>query len=168
MADVGKRPKVSPKQTEALMRATRDIQELWLQLAPRNWKSMVVVPVEPDLSAAGYARSVAEVGASLGDGPVTFVNLEDLERAPNGADADRGRARTVVNRLKSIRQGADPGQLVLVIQSVMTSPMGVLIARAADVVVLCVQMERTQLKDVRRTVELIGQDRIVGCLAIDG
>jgi hypothetical protein len=57
-------------------------------------------------------------------------------------------------------------QLVVAIQPVVVEPLGVAIAQAADTVILCVELGKTRLESARRTVELIGPDRVIGAFLI--
>jgi hypothetical protein len=52
------------------------------------------------------------------------------------------------------------------LQPVVEEPLGVAIAHAADAVVLCMQMRKSRVASTRRTIELIGQDRIAGAILI--
>ncbi|MCI0571992.1 MAG: hypothetical protein L0Y66_14660, partial [Myxococcaceae bacterium] len=58
-------------------------------------------------------------------------------------------------------------QLIVAVQPVTVEPLGVLIAREADVVVLCIEMGHSRSEAVRRTTSLIGRERIAGCLVIE-
>ena len=149
-------------------RTVREFQELWLKLAQRNWKSLVLVPVDPELSVMELGKALAEVGAPLSESPVTAVSLVDAldVLSPENAGTDRARTKAIVNRIRSMRQG-DAGQLIIAIQPVTVEPLGVLVTRAADVVVLCIQMKHSRSEAVRRTQTLVGVDRIVGCLVLD-
>lgn len=60
----------------------------------------------------------------------------------------------------------NPGAVVVAIQPVVVEPLGVAIAQAASAVVLCVELGKTRLASARRTIELIGADRIVGAFLI--
>jgi hypothetical protein len=58
------------------------------------------------------------------------------------------------------------GQVILAIQPVVVEPLGVAIAQAADAVILCVEIGRTRLQAARRTIDLIGADRIAGACVL--
>jgi hypothetical protein len=58
------------------------------------------------------------------------------------------------------------GAVVVAIQPVVVEPLGVAIAQAASAVVLCVALGRTRLASARRTVELIGAERIAGAYVL--
>jgi len=55
---------------------------------------------------------------------------------------------------------------VVAIPSLATDPLGAAVAREADAVVICLELGLTSLAGARQTIELIGQDRIAGCLLL--
>jgi hypothetical protein len=56
--------------------------------------------------------------------------------------------------------------VIVAIQPVITEPLGVAIAQAADLAVVCLEMGRSTTASVRRTLELLGRDRVAGCVLI--
>jgi hypothetical protein len=78
-------------------------------------------------------------------------------------DPDPGRGAPPVREARAM---PPVGQVIVAIPPVVTEPLGVGIAHAADAVILCVAMGRTRLKSARRTVELIGPERITGAFLI--
>lgn len=132
--------------------AERRLQGLWLALTARAWRSLVVVPACPLAPAAEVARGLAEVGARMGE-PAAAVVADALGYESALALAERAR-----------RASAGPDRVVLAIPAVVTEPLGVAVTRAADLVVVAVERGRTRLADVERTVELVGRDKIAGCV----
>lgn len=61
---------------------------------------------------------------------------------------------------------APAGQVVVAIQPVVVEPLGVAIAQAADAVILCLELGKTRIDAARRTMELIGPDRIAGAFLL--
>ena len=55
---------------------------------------------------------------------------------------------------------------IFALESVLTRPAGIQLARAVDTVVLCVRLGESSLDDTRRITEVIGRDKILGTLAI--
>ena len=137
-------------------------QELWFALQRNAWASLVVVPADEGSSAAWVAQSVAAVGAGLHDPPVTAVVAEELDfnsaarLAANLSSAGGGGPRGAVRT----------GQVIVAIGPVVAQPLAIAVARAADAVILCVEMGKTRIASARRTIELIGADRFVGCLML--
>lgn len=57
------------------------------------------------------------------------------------------------------------GQLIIAIPSVLSQPLGIAVARAADFVLLAVELGETRLADVSRSTDVIGREHILGtCL----
>jgi hypothetical protein len=133
--------------------AERRLQELWLGLGARPWRSLVLVPATPVATAAPLASGLAEVGRRLGEAGVAVVVAEVL-----GYDS----TRALLQRLR--RAGAGPERLLVAIPPVIVEPLGLAVTRDADAVVIAVERGRTRLADVARTAALVGRDRIAGCV----
>ncbi|MCI0571906.1 MAG: hypothetical protein L0Y66_14225 [Myxococcaceae bacterium] len=145
-----------------------DSQELWLSLAQRQWRSLVLVPVDREASVGDMARALADIGTQLADVPVTAVLADGLGGAGEGTQtSERARTKALVHRLRSLREAGAREKLVVAVQPVTVESLGVLVAREADVVVLCVEMGRSRSEAVRRTTSLIGRERIAGCLVVE-
>jgi len=141
--------------------AGREYQELWFTLAHRPWRSTVLVPAEPGLSADEVAVALASIGRHLGFTAVSALVAEQLDFAS---------VAHLTSRVAAPSQSSHPAvagstaQLIVSIPPVVVQPLGVAVARAADLVVLCVTMGDTRVSDVRRTIELVGRERIGGCV----
>lgn len=143
----------------------REIQELWFRLSRTPWTSLVLVPAdEGGSAAAAAAASLADVGRRLRDAPVTFFILA------NSIDyASAGKITAAVasaGRNGGTKDIAPTGKVIVAIQPVVVEPLGLAVTEAADVVVLCVQLGRTRIAAARRTIELIGRERIAGALLV--
>ncbi len=144
--------------------AGRDYQHLWFALARKQWRSLVLVPADEGGSTAALAASLAEVGRRLRETPVTFLIMAD--------PLDFEAAGKVISALDLTRQEGEPlavattGKVIVAIQPVLVEPLGLAVTEAADAVVLCVEMGRTRMAAARRTVELIGRDRIAGSVLV--
>ena len=143
---------------------SRDIQELWFGLARMHWTSLVLVPADEGESAAAVATSLADVGRRLRDAPVTFMILGDpLDYASAGKFISAGAA---VGKGESTLPVAMTGKVIAAIQPVVVEPLGLALTDAADAVVVCIRVGRTRLASARKTIELIGRDRIAGALLL--
>jgi hypothetical protein len=173
----------------------RTYQELWLGLARRAWRVVVLVPADPGGSADAVARALAAVGDRLSDLPVTAVTvgsleyesalaLADLQRRTPGRDPPPSwRAPRV--EAAAATAGVEPdgaaaarprggaalaiptaARVLVAIPAVVSEPLGLAVAHGADAVVVCVERGKARLADVRRTVELVGRDRIAGCFLL--
>lgn len=142
----------------------REIQALWFALTRRRWTSLALVPVDDGGSAAGIATSLADVGRRLRDAPVTFFVMADpIDYASAGkliaAVAATGNGSTALST-------APAGRVIVAVQPVTVEPLGLAVTQGADAVVLCLERGRSRLAAARRTIDLIGRDRIAGCLLI--
>jgi hypothetical protein len=146
---------LSANTARGLRAPPRDSQALWFSLTGRNWNSVVLVPADAEGSTAPLATSLASVGKWLGEGLVTAITEEPL---------DRDCANRIATILESTKFGGGKTiELVVSIPPVVVDPVGLAVTQAADAVILCIQKGRTRLAAARRSIELIGRDRIAGC-----
>ncbi len=141
-----------------------DFQELWFALARRRWTSLVLVPADEGGSAVDIATSLAEVGKRLRHNSVAFFVMAD--------PLDYESAAQIVGSIAATGQGgnapanAPSEKVVVAIKPVVVEPLGLAVTQAADAVILCIEVGRTRLAAARRTIELIGRERITGSLLI--
>ncbi len=171
----------------------RRVLELWIALARFKWSSMVLVPSDPDGSAAALARALADMGQRLSFVPVTAIVIDTLEYGSALALADlqqhlsRERTPPVVEVAPPEPAPASPpvdeakpadapapaattdamviapnARLIIAIPAVTREPLGLPAAQEADAVVLTARMGRTHLRNLRRTLQLIGRNRVIG------
>jgi hypothetical protein len=96
----------------------------------------------------------------------------DVEAGPSifdaGHDADDGPAPPVhrgpAPRATLVLPTA--GRVVIAIPSVIEEPLGLAVTQAASLVVIAVVLARTRLASVRRTIELVGRERVAGCVLV--
>ncbi len=168
----------------------RQYQELWFSLARLPWASVVLAPADHGGSAAEVATALAQVGTRLRDTPVTAVVASRIDYASARALADLqprlrdGRpwpgAIDVTARPLPAGPAAAPspapmpeatlmpplGRAIIAIQPVVDEPLGVAVAQAADAVVLCVELGKACMPAARRTIELIGAERVIGAVLV--
>jgi hypothetical protein len=136
----------------------RVILELWMALSRRPWRSVVLLPADRRDSTEAAAKALAEVGRRLRLTRVEAVVAEEL-----GYE----QAATLIRSLAAHGSTGGPtDQLVIALPSVVVEPLGVAVARQADLVVLCIRMGWSGLSDARQTVKLVGEDRVAGCLVL--
>jgi hypothetical protein len=169
----------------------RSVQELWFALTRARWSSVVLVPADEGGSVHRIATELADVGTRLHHSPVTAIVADTVDYAAARALADmqasqedrpwRGdidvdvsavnpadRQATIASSAPSYEAKLMPpiGRIIIAIPSVMEYPLGVAIAQRADAVVLCVDVGVTRMKSARRTMDLIGRERIVGSILV--
>ncbi len=162
-----------------------ELQQLWFaMLRRRAWSSLVVIPADAGSSAVSTARGIASVAERhLGRRVVVITPgelcaLDELptlvpvhaERAP--VEHPEGAGWEIVLR-ESIRMHTDRPELegltktptvIMALEPVVSSPLGIAIASAADAALLCVTLGETPLASAKRTIELVGRERFIGCV----
>jgi hypothetical protein len=58
-------------------------------------------------------------------------------------------------------------RLLISIPSVVDEPLGLAVAQFADAVVLTVHLGKTRAAEAQRTIDLIGRERIIGCVIVE-
>jgi hypothetical protein len=168
---------------------TREYQELWFSMARLHWASIVLVPADHGGSAADVATTLARVGTQLRDTPVTAIvanridyasarSLAELQPRLRESQPWPGAIEVAATQvIPAVEQAASGsvhdalpmpplGRAIIAIQPVVDEPLGVAIAQAADAVVLCVEMGNSGIAAARRTVDIIGAERVIGAVVV--
>ena len=127
---------------------------LWVQLVQSSWTSVALVPTAAGMSGRALGEALAKVGSDYRGRSVLLIDAERLSRAES---------RAVVERLAAAEERH---ALVVTIDAPVMSQSALLVARAVDAAVLLVGLERTTLADARRTVEMLGKEKILGGVTI--
>jgi hypothetical protein len=176
---------VEPQSPAPGMLDGREFVELWIRLSQSDWTSVILVPADPSGSTAGMARALAETGQRLSFFQVTAITLNALEfgsalaLADLAQHAERERRRPVAVNEAPPAEGdgarhptteamvvSPPARLIISIPSVIGEPLGLPAAQQADAVVLVVRVGQTLTSHVKRTVQLIGRERVAGCVLV--
>lgn len=129
-----------------------ELLHLWLRLTQHEqWSSLVVVPAQPGTSGLEAGRAIVSVGNQYRERPVRLINAEGLR--PGAA------SRLVRDIRASMEQG---GMVVTCIDSILTNPVGLEVALAAERALLCVPLGSTEFSAARLTLERIGKARFLG------
>lgn len=102
------------------------------------------------LGSPDAVETVAAGAAEEGDGPA-------LESEPAGELDPSHRAQLILPA---------PGRVMIAIPSVIDEPMGLAVTQASSLVAIAIGLGRTTQADARRTIDLIGRDRIAGCILV--
>ena len=54
--------------------------------------------------------------------------------------------------------------MIVALEPVVSNPLGIAVALAADAALLCITLGETPLASAKRTVELVGRERFIGCV----
>jgi hypothetical protein len=136
---------------------------LWFAVQTRPWLSLAVLPAGPGGSALSVANALYDVGALVSGGPIRLLDARAVTLATS--------ASFIVNMSSLVsapgeRRTGGTQRAVVVLSSVLEQLAGVPIVLAADALVLTVTLGKTRIDDVRRTQELVGADRIIGCVLV--
>ncbi len=126
-----------------------DIRDLWFASLRHEWSALVVLPADDrGASALPLAGALAKIGG------IELVCAE-------GVTPDSSTRLT-----QDMLAAAARGRTIIALDPVVSNPAGLAIALAADAVLLCVTLGQTEIAAARRTVELIGRDRFIGCVTL--
>lgn len=137
-------------------------QALWFALAKKRLVSVALVPTAEGRAAADLAAALVEIGQRLGDSPITAVVADVMDYAFVSRTAEV----VAMTGGGEKRPSASPLEVIIAIRPVTTDPLGLAVVQAADAAVICVELGRSKLSDVRRTIALIGRERIAGSVTI--
>ncbi len=132
----------------------RQIQQLWFTLARKPWSSIAIVPVDAAVAADRIAKALAAVPKWLREDGVTLLTMS------NPLDYVAA-TEMVVHGL--LREGT---RTIVAVQPVLVEPLGLGVTQKADTIVLCVKKGCSRTSSVRRTIELVGRERITGCVLV--
>jgi hypothetical protein len=140
-------------------------QALWFSLQNKPWSSLAVIPAGPGESSLAAANALYDVGALVSGGPMRLLDARMVTLAST--------ASFILNMTSLVAASGErrsgPGQrAVVVLASVIDQPAGIPIALTADAVVLTLVLGTTTLDAARKTVELVGADRVLGCILLSG
>jgi hypothetical protein len=130
------------------------VHRTWLALLQRDWHLLAVVPADGTISAGALTAPLAEVAKAY---DFTSVMVRDA----TGTDLLTA-PPLVVQLGDEVRRGA---RVVAAIDCPLVNPSGVSLVMAADAVLLVVRYGATDLAAARALVDMLGRDKILGCVA---
>ncbi len=134
-----------------------DLQQLWFAALRREWSTLAVIPAHAGASALPIARALAEVGGLHRGSPVKLITAEGMDLSAT--------ARLIVEITSHAASG---GVVIVALDPVITNQAGIPVALSTDAALLCVALGNSDLASARRTIELIGKDRFIGCVTTKG
>jgi hypothetical protein len=136
---------------------------LWFAVQTRPWCSLAVLPAGPGESALSVANALYDVGALVSGGPMRLLDARAVTLASS--------ASFIVNMSSLVsapgeRRNGGAQRAVVVLASVIDQMAGVPIVLSADAAILTVTLGKTTLDSARRTLELVGAERVLGCILV--
>jgi hypothetical protein len=167
---------LSPRQpvaplTPASGQPTSTAQEIWFSATKRDWFTLAVVPAAAGRSALPVGHALVQAGSFYRGKPVELLSALGVDlKATNPADWVRApqirAAPAQAPGPNGRRRPQDQFDRVIVLESVVSNPLGLPIAHGADSVLVVVETVVTTLDDLRWTVEAIGRDHLMGCVLV--
>jgi hypothetical protein len=148
-----------------------EAQELWLSVTKREWATLAVIPAHPDGSALSIATALAEAGSLLRGKPVELFSADRADMSSTGQTVLNGRSTGSI-QLHSVPPGGLPPaserfERVVALEPLSSNPIGATIAHAAEAVLMVAEQGVTELRAAKRTMEMIGRDRFIGCILVN-
>lgn len=134
---------------------SRELQQLWFAVQQRPWSSLTVIAVEPGKSARFIAEGLAEIGTAHRGVEVKVINAEGVSLTAS--------SRLAVTLSTHVASG---GLAIAVLDSLLQNQAGIPLALAADATLLAVHLGSVTSSEVRRTLELVGKDRVLGAVTV--
>lgn len=153
-------PQVATATTEQILSEERTAAEagaaatpaqlVWLRVLRAEWTTLAVLPTAPGLSAREVATALADTARAHRLNPVRTLAVPAAPGAPlDLASARGGDVRTAIAvEHPALRPAAMPAIL------------------DADAVLLLVRLGTSELRAVRELVELVGRERVAGCVLV--
>jgi hypothetical protein len=135
-------------------------QGLWFTLSRSRWASLAIVPADAGESSAGLATALADVGRRLRNTPVTFLVMAgsvDYASAGKFVSSVAGKGERAPHEFPTSR-------VIVAVPPVIIEPLALAVTDAADAIAIYVRKGSTHLDAATRTIELLGRDRIIGCV----
>ena len=136
---------------------------LWFAVQRRPWSSLAVLPAGPGESALAVANALYDVGALVSGGPMRLLDARAVTLASSASFIVN--MSSLVSAPGERRQGGVQ-RAVVVLASVIDQLAGVPIVLSADAVLLTVVLGKTTLDSARRTLDLVGAERVLGCILV--
>ena len=132
-----------------------DVQRLWFALDRKPWNVLVLMPADSSFGTGPLAMALAQAGSRVRGLPVQYQDAQDLELP---------RAARVIEQ--AVTPSKERSATIIAVGSPLTSPAAIPVALAADGVLMCVELGRSQIQQAQRTIELIGRARFMGAVAV--
>jgi hypothetical protein len=149
--------------------AATEAQELWFAATRFPWSTLALVPAHEGGSALSVAHTLVQVSAMFRRRQPELISAEGIELATASGwifQALAGSAGAQSMQPDGRTSGPDRFERVVALEPVMSNPMGVAIARAADAVLLVVETGISDFEGARWTLETIGRNRFLGCVLV--
>ena len=131
------------------------LQHLWISLQQRSWRSLAVLGAAKGVPTLDTANSLAQIAWWYAGEPSCVFDMRDLS------------LRLLEHQIRDMAAQLQGGERVFVaLRSLSENPTASPLAKAADAVVLCVELGKTDIKSARRAIAAVGRDRFLGTILV--
>jgi hypothetical protein len=135
----------------------------------RNWSTLAVVPTQSGGSALTLANALAEAGTALRGKPVELFFADGADLRTTGSslvDGVPGRRIDAQPLPEDLPPAHERFNRVIALEPLTSNPRGMMIAQSVEAVLMVAEKGVTEIRSARRTIGLIGSDRLVGCVMV--
>ncbi|MBI5548424.1 MAG: hypothetical protein HY901_31465 [Deltaproteobacteria bacterium] len=129
-------------------------QRLWYACQARPWRSLALVALQSGDAGLAVARGLEEVAAAASR-PVLVIEALGAQAGDQAALQARARLN-----------GQGEERVLIALSSFEQAPGGIPLARDADLVLFCVRLGEARIEEIERAIELVGRERIGGCVVV--
>jgi hypothetical protein len=131
------------------------MQQLWLALQKRQWRSLAVISANKGVDSLAAANRLAKIAWWYTGVPTCVFDMRDLS------------LRLLEHQLRDMAGQLQGGERIFIaLRSTSENPTAAPLAQAADAAVLCVELGQTDVKAARRTIDVVGRERFIGTLLV--
>jgi hypothetical protein len=131
------------------------LQELWLSLQKRPWRSLAVMGASKGVDSLAAANRLAKIAWWYTGTPTCVFDMRDLS------------LRLLEHQLRDMAAQLQGGERIFIaLRSTNENPTAAPLAQAADAAVLCIELGKTDMRTARRTLDAVGRDRFIGTLLV--
>lgn len=154
------------------------VQHIWFELTRAGlWHSLALVAADSDVSVVGLAQGLATMAALNPSDRVLLVNttIDYLEAragryevisADGGSQGDL--LQGFVPELRAALEVGHPEHTTVIITADYPgdNPAAIPLVRAVDACLVCVELGKTRLGAARRTIRILGPERVFGSVVL--
>jgi hypothetical protein len=131
------------------------LQTLWLSLARRSWRSLAVLGASKDTPTLAAANSLAQIAWWYTGQPSCVFDMRDVS------------LRVLDHQVRAMSAQLRGGERIFVaLRSLPENAATAPLAMAADGVVLCVEMGKSEIRSAAHAIASIGRDRFLGAILV--
>ncbi len=151
----GGHPSLRPEAVVGALGPAHDLGTLLYSLVVRPWASLAIVSPDDGEQAWRLAQKLAAAAQQSHYPSVKAVNLLGLTTE---------RAAGIAHAISKVTALGERKRFVIAVPSPAENPIAIRVLTACEAALLVIQRSRSRIPEVKRTVELVGRDRLIGAV----